>query len=148
MKIGGGWSHPHGRSGVVKPPPGPRGWSGHPQKAHKKKKKKRKMGFGFLGVAEPPPRALGWLRPPSKVQNLFFFFCFFFFLAFWGSWTISLGVGVVKSPQTGRGGSSSHPLTKGVAPDFHLFFFIFYFHLFKNKKLMSKTTSFRVGWML
>jgi hypothetical protein len=42
MKIGGGWSYPHGRSGVVKPPPRPRGWSGHPKGP--KKEKKRKMG--------------------------------------------------------------------------------------------------------
>jgi hypothetical protein len=60
----GGWSHPHGQSGVVEPPPWPRGWSGHPQKPKKKKKKKKRLGLGLLGVAGPPPRAWGWIWPP------------------------------------------------------------------------------------
>jgi hypothetical protein len=58
--------------GVVEPPPWPRGWSGHPKKAKKKKKK----GFGILGVAESrygvaeaAPMPLGVVRPPQKAKK-------------------------------------------------------------------------------
>ena len=57
--------------GVVEPPPCPRGWSGHPQKPNKKKRKKKevKMGFGLLGVASAIPYGWYGVAPPPKAQK-------------------------------------------------------------------------------
>jgi hypothetical protein len=143
--------------GVVEPPPWPRGWSGHPQKP--KKKKKRKMGSGLLGVAGPPPRTWGWIRPPQKAglgwtnpppgpwgwsghpQKAKTHFSFFFFLGFWGWPDHPLGHGVVRPPPDRPWGWLEPPLISFPPPPplffliFSFFFFLFFFFL---KKIMIK----------
>jgi hypothetical protein len=60
MKIGGGWSYPHGRSRVAGPPTWAWGWSGHPKRPKKKKKKKKtKNGFWTFGGGQTTPKGLG-----------------------------------------------------------------------------------------
>jgi hypothetical protein len=104
-----------------------------PQKAKKKKKsKKKKKGFGLLRVAEATPKPLEVVRPPPKIQNPFFVFFFCFGGPFGGGRTTPLGLGVVRPPQTGRGGDSSHPRFSYVS--FLLFFFFQFSSLFLKKK--------------
>jgi hypothetical protein len=107
--------------GVAQPPPWPRGWSGHPQKAKKQKKnKKQKIGFWTFEGGPTTPKGLEvasattygwrWSSHPQKPKTFFF---------------LLLGMGVVK---TSHGGGSSHPLAKnGVVrppPIFFLFLLI------------------------
>jgi hypothetical protein len=172
-----GWLRPPhtGRMGVAEATPGLCGWSGHPERP--KKKKKRKNGFWPLGVAGPPPKAwggfghphtagMGWPKPPPgprgwaghpKGQNPFFRF-FFFFLAFRGGRTTPKGLGWLRPPSYGRYGVaeatlwpkmewSDHPIfwARGGSshPDFFLFFnffFILFFISFffsKKKKILK-----------
>jgi hypothetical protein len=98
--------------GVAVPPPWPREWSGHPQKATKKKKK----GFGLWGWPDHPLRPWGWpnhphgqgggpathKRPPKKKKKKV--------LAYGGGWTtpIPTGLGVAEPPPWPRGWSG-HP---------------------------------------
>jgi hypothetical protein len=167
MKIG---SHPLGQGVSRATPTADLGWFNHPhaqrdgpatpkgQKKKKEKKKKKVLGFwGWpttpkgLGVAEATPKPLEVVRPPPKIQNPFFVFFFFFFFfcgPFGGGRTTPLGLGVVRPPQTGRGGDSSHPRFSYVS--FLLFFFFQFSSLFfkKKKKINGQTMSFWAGWVL
>jgi hypothetical protein len=152
-----------------------------PKKKKKKKKKNEKWVLDFCGWPDHPqglgggfghplrpvwggrshPRPLGVVGHPkkSKTHFSFFFFFFFFGLAFWVSRTTPLGLGVVRPPQIGCGGSSSHPapiLANGMAPDFHLSFFFFFFfffffdsHLFNFffKKNFNAQNNVVLGWV-
>jgi hypothetical protein len=72
--------------GVVRP----KGWSGHPQKAKKKKKKNQKMGFGLLDwgwSSHPCTDCKRWPKPSlghKSPKPIFVFFFIIIFLAFWG----------------------------------------------------------------
>jgi hypothetical protein len=116
-EIGGGSSHPHGRFGVV--PPWPRGWSGHPQKPQKKKKKNEKWVLAFWGWPDHPQGPGGGFGHPN--------FVLFFWGGFWGWPDHPLGHG---------GGSTTPRPAVGVAPatpDFFpppFFFFNIFLFLF------------------
>jgi hypothetical protein len=71
-----------GLLGWPNPPPGPWGWSGHPQKAKTHFSFFRFFFFGLLGVVRPPPWPWGWFdhpqcNTPSPLRlglSLFFFY--------------------------------------------------------------------------
>ena len=110
--------------GVAGPPPWPRGWSGHPKRP-KKKKKKQRIGFGLLGVdsttpysqyvgGRTTPMAKGWSGHPQKPK---------------------------KKKKTNNGfwpfgGGPATPTLAWSHPDFllHLFFSFFIFKYFPLKK--------------
>jgi hypothetical protein len=89
-----GWLWPPltGHMGWLKPPPGPWGWSGHPQNL-------KPIFFFFLAFrgGRTTPKGLGVVWPPPKAQTHSFFLSFF--LAFQGGRTTSKGLGVVWPPQ-------------------------------------------------
>jgi hypothetical protein len=104
-KLGWLWPPHTGCMGWPKPPPGLWGWSGHPERPHKKKKKKTKWVWGWL--RPPYTSRRGWLEPPP-----------------WPKWggpaTAFLGKGVA--------------LATPDFLDFLFFFFFFNFLLFFKKK--------------
>jgi hypothetical protein len=122
-----------------------------PQKAKKKKQKKQKQKkrfWTFEGGRSHPKALGGGSATPKNPKPIFRFFFFFFFGGpFGGGRTTPLGLGVVRPPQTGRGGDSSHPRFSYVS-----FFFSFNFHLFlkkkKKKKINGQIMSFWAGWVL
>jgi hypothetical protein len=127
-------------------PPRPRGGP-----ATRKGQKKKKKGFWTFGggTGRPPPSPWGWSGHPQKSKTHFSFF--FFFGPFGGGQTTPLGLGVVRPPQTGCGGGSSHPQFSSFS-----FFFVQFSSLslslslffLKKKKINGQTTSFWAGWVL
>jgi hypothetical protein len=150
-----GWLRPPhtGRMGVAEATPGLWGWSGHPKRPPKKKKK-GKNGFWPLGVAGPPPRAtplrpavrshpqaLGGGPATPKGQNPFPPPPFFFFGPFgvagpppkaWGGFghPHTAGMGWPKPPLGQKWGGPATPLLgRGwlQPPRFPILFFFFFF---------------------
>jgi hypothetical protein len=141
-----GWpEHPIFGQGVAKPPhtgsmvvakttPGLWGWSGHPERPPRKKKKKRN-GFELLRVARPPPRALVWLgvvRPPPTAQTHFIFFSWWPLGVVWPR-TTPKGLGWLRPPPYGRYGVAE------ATPQFPPLFFSPNFLLLFEKKKKKKT---------
>jgi hypothetical protein len=113
-----GWPKPPPTAGrgCSKPPPGPRGWSGHPQRP------KRILSFFFFlafwggrttpkGRSHPHTAGMGWPKPPLGQK--------------WGG---------PATPLLGRGWLQP--------PRFPLLFLFFLFFFQKKKNLKCKTTPF------
>jgi hypothetical protein len=157
-----GWLRPPhtGRMGVAKATPGLWGWSGHPKRPKKERKKwvlafgggrttpkgmevAKSTTYGRQGVASDTPGPRGWSGHPQRPKRILSFF--FFFWAFWGGRTTPKGLGWLRPPHTAGMGWPKPPLGdhpifgKGVAPatPIYLFFFFFFFNFllfFKKKK--------------